>query len=170
MTQTLSEPSKIFKKSQHWSIHMKNVSKQTFKNSQVDLQRVLQMGKVACACSIPKTGTQLLKLNTAKLKVWDQDITNKVPGVGQISPLILLGTSDTPPITPTLAIVEAHNFFCKDTMLIFNAKGLTEFSDIEDLVKAVQVFEDEKNAEFFLTLSEVIRWHWVRSKIALHSK
>ncbi|KAG0139702.1 hypothetical protein CROQUDRAFT_666122, partial [Cronartium quercuum f. sp. fusiforme G11] len=41
----------IFKRSQQWSIHMKSTKKQTFKNSQVDLQKVLQMGKAACAWS-----------------------------------------------------------------------------------------------------------------------
>ncbi|KAG0152040.1 hypothetical protein CROQUDRAFT_86260 [Cronartium quercuum f. sp. fusiforme G11] len=81
----------------------------------------------------------------------------------------LLGTSDTPPITPTPAIVEARNFR-KDAMLIFNAEAPNKFGDVEELVKAVQVFEDENNVEFFLTLSEAIRWDWVRSKIALNRK
>ncbi|KAG0142260.1 hypothetical protein CROQUDRAFT_662746 [Cronartium quercuum f. sp. fusiforme G11] len=141
----------------------------------------------------PQNRDQLLKLNTAMLKVWAQDITNEVPGVSHISPPMsrpgwkwlsvadfnkqetellrkrlasLSGTSDTPPITPTPAIVEARNFR-KDTMLIFNAEAPNEFGDVEELVKAVQVFEDENNAEFFLTLSEAIRWRWVCSKIAL---
>ncbi|KAG0146159.1 hypothetical protein CROQUDRAFT_657799 [Cronartium quercuum f. sp. fusiforme G11] len=138
----------------------------------------------------PQNRDQLLKLNTVMLK------TNEVPGVSHISPLMsqpgwkwlsvvdfnktetkllckqlasLLGTSDTPPIILTLAIVEACNFH-KDTMLIFNAKPPKKFGDVEELVKAVQVFEDEKNVEFFLTLLEAIRWHWVRCKIALNSK
>ncbi|KAG0144506.1 hypothetical protein CROQUDRAFT_659955 [Cronartium quercuum f. sp. fusiforme G11] len=41
----------IFKRSQQWSIHMKSTTKQTFKNSQVNSQRVLQTGKAACARS-----------------------------------------------------------------------------------------------------------------------
>ncbi|KAG0145996.1 hypothetical protein CROQUDRAFT_657939 [Cronartium quercuum f. sp. fusiforme G11] len=34
----------------------------------------------------PQNRGQLLKLNTAMLKVWAQDITNEVPGVSHISP------------------------------------------------------------------------------------
>ncbi|KAG0139382.1 hypothetical protein CROQUDRAFT_101620 [Cronartium quercuum f. sp. fusiforme G11] len=117
----------------------------------------------------PQNRDQLLKLNTAVLKVWAQDITNEVLGVSHISAPILSGTSDTPPITPTLAIVEPRNFR-KDAMLIFNPEAPNEFGNVEELVKVVQVFENKKNAEFFLTLSEAIRWRWVRPKIALNSK
>ncbi|KAG0140756.1 hypothetical protein CROQUDRAFT_664779 [Cronartium quercuum f. sp. fusiforme G11] len=128
---------------------MKSTTKQTFKNSQVNLQRVLQTGKAAGTWSIPKTEINC----SSSIQLCSS----------------LLGTSDNPPITPTLAILEAHNFR-KEAMLIFNAEAPNVFGDVEKLVKAVQVFEDEKNAEFFLTLSEAIRWRWVRSKIALNSK
>ncbi|KAG0151383.1 hypothetical protein CROQUDRAFT_651207 [Cronartium quercuum f. sp. fusiforme G11] len=36
----------------------------------------------------PQNRDQLLKLNIAMLKVWAQDITNEVPGVSHISPLM----------------------------------------------------------------------------------
>ncbi|KAG0145064.1 hypothetical protein CROQUDRAFT_659136 [Cronartium quercuum f. sp. fusiforme G11] len=154
----------IFKRSQQWSIHMKSATKRTFKNSQVVLQRVLQIGKAACACRIfPSMSQPDWKwLSVADFNKQETELLRKRSAS-------LSGTSDTPPITPTPAIVEARNFR-KDAMLIFNAEAPNEFGDVEELVKAVQVFEDEKNTEFFLTLSEAIRWRWVRSKIALNSK
>ncbi|KAG0139235.1 hypothetical protein CROQUDRAFT_101884 [Cronartium quercuum f. sp. fusiforme G11] len=45
----------------------------------------------------------------------------------------LSGTSDTPPITPTPAIVEARNFR-KDAMLIYNAEAPNGFGDVEELM------------------------------------
>ncbi|KAG0148215.1 hypothetical protein CROQUDRAFT_655115 [Cronartium quercuum f. sp. fusiforme G11] len=124
----------------------------------------------------PQNRDQLLKLNTAMLEVWAQDIWLSVADFNKKETELLCkrlaslsGTSDTPPINPTLAIAEACNFR-KDAILIFNAEAPNEFGDVEELVKAVQVFEDEKNAEFFLTLSEAIRWCWVCSKIDLNSK
>ncbi|KAG0152238.1 hypothetical protein CROQUDRAFT_650340, partial [Cronartium quercuum f. sp. fusiforme G11] len=43
----------------------------------------------SCMCLVnPQNRNQLLKLNTAMLKVWAQDITNEVPGVSHISPLM----------------------------------------------------------------------------------